>query len=33
MKKIIDLADRKRNPAGEILEAGQNYRKNAMSLT
>lgn len=28
MKKIIDLADRKRNPAGEILEAGQNYRKN-----
>lgn len=28
MKRVIDLANRKRNAAGEILEAGQNFKKN-----
>ena len=28
MNKMIDLADRKRNAVCEVLEAGQDYRKN-----
>lgn len=28
MNKMIDLANRKRNAAGEVVEAGQNFRKN-----